>query len=73
MSGYVLAWSACLSCGTIFGYNPRRVPSSSALTGEREPICRSCMARINAKRKGMGLEPFAIHPEAYEPLPEEEL
>jgi hypothetical protein len=73
MTGYVLAWSACIGCRRVFGYNPHHVPSSSAVTGSREPLCRSCMERINAKRATMGLEAFAIHPEAYEPLPEEEL
>jgi hypothetical protein len=73
MSGWVYCHSACLACGEIFSYNPVHVPSSSAVTGEREPICRTCMARINEKRKGMGMSPFGIHPQAYEPLAEEEL
>lgn len=73
MSGYVLAWSPCIACGRVFSYNPHRVPSSSAVTGQREPICQPCMHRLNAKRKEMGLEPFQIHQDAYEPLPEEQL
>jgi hypothetical protein len=31
------------------------------------------MSILNAKRKEMSLEPFPIEPDAYEPLPEEEL
>jgi hypothetical protein len=73
MTGYVLAWSPCLTCHRVFGYNPHRVPSSSAVTGSREPVCRSCMDRINAKRAELGLEAFTIHPDAYDALPEEEL
>jgi hypothetical protein len=74
MSGFVQAFSPCLGCGRVFGYNPHRVPSSSAITGEREPICASCYALIQRNRKERGLPPFPDpHPDAYEPMPEEEL
>lgn len=71
--GYVFATSACICCGRVFSYNPHRVPSTSAFTGSREPVCRSCMDVINEKRAEQGMEPFAIQPDAYEPMPEEEL
>ena len=73
MSGWVIAMGACISCHRVFGFNPNSVPSSSALTGRREPLCRECMDRINATRVKLGLEPVAILPDAYAPLPEGEL
>jgi hypothetical protein len=73
MNGYVTAMSGCISCGRVFTYNPHRVPSTSAITGSREPVCRSCMDWINVKRGELGLKPFVILPDAYEALPEAEL
>jgi hypothetical protein len=73
MTGVVFAVSACICCHRPFSYNPHRVPSTTAITGSREPLCQSCMDGINAERVRRGLEPFAILPGAYEPLPEEEL
>jgi hypothetical protein len=64
-----------VACHRPFSFNPHKVPSSSALTGTREPICRLCFDRLNALRvKRGGLEPFPEPlPGAYEPLPEDEL
>jgi hypothetical protein len=73
MSGYVFAMGACITCGRLFSFNPNAVPSTTALTGEREPLCRVCVDAINEKRATLGLPPFAILPDAYEPLPESEL
>lgn len=73
MTGFVMAYGACVTCGMPFSFNPHKVPSTRAFNGEREPVCASCMAAVNAKRKEMNLEPHAIEPDAYEPLPEEEL
>lgn len=70
--GYVLATSACLLCKRLFSYNPHHVPSWP-VKGVREPICRTCFDQVNADRLKQGLEPFPLRPEAYEPLPEEEL
>jgi hypothetical protein len=50
-----------------------RVPSSSVVTGKREPICEPCFDRINLRRGTQGLEPFARHPDAYEACEEDEL
>jgi hypothetical protein len=71
--GFVFAMGACLCCGKTFSFNPHKVPSSSAVTGRREPICRGCFDAINTKRKAQGLPPFELQPDAYEPLPESEL
>jgi len=51
----------------MFTFNPLTVPSTTAITGQREPVCRICMGHINKKRQELGLEPFAIAPDAYEP------
>ena len=72
--GYAIGFGGCLFCGHVFGFNPVYVPSMrKPCTGEKEPICRSCVQEINVIRLRAELEPFTIHPEAYEPLPENEL
>jgi hypothetical protein len=73
MTGYVTVMSPCIGCGRVFSYNPHRVPSSSALTGEREPICRPCVDRLNVIRKAKGLEPIVPAADAYEAIEESEL
>jgi hypothetical protein len=73
MMGVVWAISPCICCHRIFSYNPMRVPSTSAITGNREPICESCVAAINPHRIANGLEPIVPAPEAYEPCDETEL
>jgi hypothetical protein len=70
---YCYVIGPCISCGTVFCYHPHHVPSTRAFTGEREPVCASCMDALNAKAKADGLEPFQVPPDAYEPCPEEEL
>ena len=72
MSGFVFVMGPCFMCKKIFTFNPRYVPSFR-VKGEREPICAGCLAVVNERRKEAGDDPFHIHPEAYEPLPEEEL
>jgi hypothetical protein len=71
--GYVYVTSPCICCKQIFSYNPMRVPSSRAITGQREPICPGCFDLVNAKRKTHGLEPFELLPGAYDPTDESEL
>lgn len=66
--GYCFAMGECIGCGRVFGFNPHNVPSTTAITGEREPICADCFERINAARRAKGLEPFVALPGAYEPL-----
>jgi hypothetical protein len=68
--GYMIAFGPCVGCGLVFGFNPHRVPSSSAVTGERAPICRTCIERINPLRKRHGLPPIVPAPDAYEPAEE---
>lgn len=53
----------CYGCHVPFMSNPERVPSFRG-----EPLCRSCIARLNELRIERGLEPFAVAPDAYEPV-----
>ena len=78
MGAYV-AWSACISCGGMFSYNPHLVPSIRLNpttrqydpTSPREPVCRTCMERANAQRLNAGLDPHPILAGAYAPQDEE--
>jgi hypothetical protein len=64
--GYFYTMGACINCGGIFSFNANLVPSSSALTGHREPICSNCIEHINSIRIEKGLEPIVPLPGAYE-------
>jgi len=71
---FAMAFGHCIGCGKVFSFNPMRVPSSSAVTGQREPICRTCFERINQKRIAMGLGAFPDPlPGAYEPCDADDL
>ena len=71
--GYYLAMGPCIGCGRTFSFNPDKVPSTSAVTGTREPICQGCVDRINPMRVKNGLQPIVPLPGAYEPQAEDEL
>jgi len=71
--GYVTAMSPCIGCKRVFNYNPMLVPSCSAVTGKREPICEDCVIRVNQLRIKNGLAPIVPHPDAYGACHEEEL
>jgi hypothetical protein len=47
--GYAYCTSACFGCGRLFSYNPVRVPSIR-VNGNREPICQTCVDRVNPQR-----------------------
>ena len=70
--GYALMYSPCFGCGAIFGFNPHKVPSIRH-EGERRPICRRCVELVNPARVKNGLEPIVVHPDAYQPINENEL
>jgi len=70
--GVVLCTSACIGCGSIFSYNPMRVPSIT-IRGSREPICANCVGRVNPMRIANGLPPIIPLPDAYEACDESEL
>lgn len=71
--GYVLAHGNCIGCGRVFSFNPMRVPSCSAVTGTREPICLGCVERVNPMRIKNGLPPIVPLPGAYEAADESEM
>lgn len=71
--GYAIAIAPCIFCKVPFGFNPHTVPSTSAITGKREPFCESCLARVNEARKAQGQEPFVAPAGAYEPIEESQL
>ncbi len=74
MTGWVTAYGVCLCCRRPFSFNPRFVPSHRMTPdSDREPVCRECMEAGNRIRAEHKLPPLEIHPEAYEPLPAEEL
>ena len=62
----MIVFGNCWACGFPMTFNPTWVPSLP-VNGVKEPICEACMARANAQRVEMGMEPHAIHPLAYEP------
>lgn len=66
--GYAICVSACYGCERLFGYHPHKVPSIKG-----KPLCEDCMAQINEGLVAKGHEPIVIDPEAYEPVPMEEL
>jgi hypothetical protein len=70
--GYAFYMSPCCGCGRLFSYNPMRVPSCR-IRGVREPICQSCVERVNPMRRANGLEPITPLPDAYEACEESEL
>lgn len=72
MSEFVAVMAHCIGCGRPFAFNPVRVPSMR-VNGVREPICRECVTRINRNKVKRGEEPFAIAPDAYEAVSEDEL
>lgn len=71
MSGWTIIYGRCFACGGYFGFNAEHVPSyRGPETGDvREPICRSCIERVNARRREEGREPWPVHSQAYEPEP----
>jgi len=70
--GYVMAMGNCIACNRVIAFNPNKVPSVR-VKGKREPVCRQCIERANPQRKAQGMDEFVIHPDAYEPMSEEEL
>ena len=60
--GYMFINGPCFICDLRFSFNADYVPSHNG-----HPICRDCMALVNQKRREEGLDPFPIHPVAYQP------
>jgi hypothetical protein len=62
--GYAVAVGPCFGCKRTFAFDPDKVPSIP-INGEREPICRHCVTRVNPQRKRNGLPPIHVLPGAY--------
>lgn len=60
----------CIACGAFITINPTYCPSLT-VNGKKEPICKSCFNRWNQIHRPNN--PIDLHPEAYKPLPEEDL
>jgi hypothetical protein len=70
--GVIQALAACYGCKRLFYFHPHRVPSVR-VDGERQPICRACVERVNPRRIANGLDPIVVLPGAYDPADESEL
>lgn len=75
--GYAFCTSSCVGCGKLFSYNPMKVPSITIPpphgSGTREPICLTCVERVNPLRMKNGLDPIVPLPGAYDAIEESEL
>ena len=58
----VAPWFACK---TVFSSNPNRVASF-----RNEPICATCIAKVNAEREKKGLPLWPVPADAYAPAEE---
>jgi hypothetical protein len=65
--GYLFAMGVCVGCRNLFSFNPDLVPSI-VVNGEREPVCLTCVRRVNPARIANGLEPIRPLPGAYAPV-----
>jgi hypothetical protein len=73
MMGYAIVMGHCFGCGSMFSFNPHRVPSIRDARGVKQPVCRECIELANPMRVKNGLEPIVPAPDAYEAINEEEL
>jgi hypothetical protein len=69
---YVSVMAECVGCGQMFFFHPMKVPSIT-ITGERRPICRDCVERVNPRRIANGLDPIEPLPGAYDAADETEV
>jgi len=63
---YMFVMGNCCNCGGLFSFHPDFVPSLR-VKGEKQPVCGTCIAGANEQRVEMGMPPFEVHSEAYEP------
>jgi hypothetical protein len=62
---YMIGTGHCVVCKRLFSFHPDRVPST-AIYGDREPICRDCIERVNTIRAKRGMDLIEVLPGAYE-------
>lgn len=63
---YEMVIGYCFGCKNMFTFNAERVPSIP-INGVREPVCETCVQRVNPMRIANGLDPIIVLPGAYEP------
>lgn len=87
MTGYLVVLGECFVCRRPFTFNPHLVPSipidpvtqrppdlgGDPERAQREPICESCVERVNRIRESLGEEGIRILQGAYEPIEEGQL
>lgn len=71
--GHVFITGGCFTCGTLFSFNPVRVPSIRDSGGVKQAICGNCIRLANKIRIERGVEPFPVPIDAYEACDENEL
>ena len=82
--GYMTLFFNCINCGQSASANPDKVPTVRITrdtdgiprpdrNGTKEPLCEACAERLNQNRIDAGLPAFPIHPQAYQPAPEQEI
>lgn len=71
--GYAMMIGECFVCHGGFTFNPHHVPSFRDSNGVRQPVCRTCINRVNEIRIASGIDAFIIHSNAYEACDESEL
>ncbi|MBS3921320.1 MAG: hypothetical protein KG012_20795 [Deltaproteobacteria bacterium] len=71
--GYAFISGNCWTCGTLFTFNPLKVPSIRDSGGVRQAICGNCVRFANKMRIEKGMDPFPVPADAYEAVDENEL
>jgi hypothetical protein len=75
----VIVAGPCFVCGSIFTFNPHRVPSYDLSLDDpskpagRQPICETCIVDVNEKRAEAGLDVWPVYADSYSPISPEEL
>ena len=65
--GFMLLHAFCAGCQMAMTCNAERVPSIT-VEGTREPVCASCIRKMQARQREAGEEVWPDpHPDAYEP------
>jgi len=75
--GFYTVTGVCFGCERIFSFHPHKVPSIRIKdgkpdpAGDRQPICKECIDRINPIRKKNGLPEIIYASDAYDAVLEE--
>jgi len=72
----VIVMGPCFVCGRPFTFNPHSVPSFPTDPGDpstREPICSSCIVKVNEQRRKNGKPEWPVYEDSYEAISPAEL